>query len=390
MISKILVWIIVNSYFRKITKFDKFATNRAKCAKIFALSHRNGAVDGWVYSYIFKNAVFTLAKSLQRNFFLKILFPGIAIFREKDEPKTYKQKNIRAFKNMLNTLNHTPLCIFPEGTSSLGLSHLPFEKGISTLSATFVKQNKKSLAITPFAIFYDDPTCMGGKVFVNSGEEIIVNSINSDEIQTNLTQNFEKILTSYKSEKDMQNAHKIAILATLFDESKNYGEILLKLQKRNFTNLVQNLQIYEEKIKGKNLLFYKKIAIYPKNILLAFWTLFITSVVVLPTFALNFIPIICAFFAGKKSEEIHTISLYKIIVGYGIGAVFYFILAVLGVVFGGGFGALVVIFALIFSLFGFRLYGAFKKHLFAILNLAIFPNARKNFLRLENEICTNL
>ncbi|MDA3076225.1 1-acyl-sn-glycerol-3-phosphate acyltransferase [Campylobacter sp. JMF_04 NA10] len=390
MISKILVWIIANSYFRKITKFDNFAIKNDNCAKIFALSHRNGAVDGWVYSYIFKNAVFTLAKSLQRNFFLKILFPGIAIFREKDKPKTYKQKNIQAFKNMLNTLNHTPLCIFPEGTSSLGLSHLPFEKGISTLSATFVKQNKKSLAITPFAIFYDDPTCMGGKVFIKQGEQIISNSLNSDEIHANLTKNFEKILTEYKNEEDMQNAHKIAVLATLFDENKNYTEILLNLQNSQKQNLEQNLQIYENETKGKNLLLYKKIAIYPKNILVSFWTLFITSLIVLPTLFINFIPILCGFFAGKKSKETHTISLYKILAGYGVGAVFYAILVVLGMVFGGAKGVLGVIFALIFSLWGLRLYGAFKKHLIAILNFIKFPQGMAKFLRLENEINANL
>ena len=50
--STLLIGIIVMTYFRKICHNIVFEN---KNAQIFALSHRNGAVDGWVYAYIFKS-----------------------------------------------------------------------------------------------------------------------------------------------------------------------------------------------------------------------------------------------------------------------------------------------------------------------------------------------
>ncbi len=85
------------------------------------LSHRNGALDGWVYGRFIPRFVFMMAKQLHKIWWLRVIFPGIAITRQKDDPLHYKRANLNALKTCVQALQDRQiLCIFPEGTSSLG------------------------------------------------------------------------------------------------------------------------------------------------------------------------------------------------------------------------------------------------------------------------------
>ena len=383
--STLFISVIVMTYFRKI--YHNITAEHKNAQQIFALSHRNGAVDGWVYAFILKNAVFTLAQQLHKIFFLRILFPGITLIRRKDiSNKTEQQQNIKAFKQCLHILQKQPLCIFPEGTSDLGIKHLPFENGLSKIAVRAFKKNKNNISITPFAIFYDDPTNMGGRVFVQQGETFNVNTEDSNQIHQQMTHHLEEILLEYNSVDEMNNAHKIAMIYSVFNEKNNYLNALyqLKRQPEIFNKLSNQLESLKNKIT------YKKITIYPVNILLSLWTFLITVIVVLPTFLINAIPLLCGFIAGKKSKDQNTISLFKIVIGYWVGLFYYLILIIIAGVFYSIMGILVVLGLFLFSLWGLKLYGACKKHLYAIINLIVSPNNRKEFLRIYNEINTTL
>ena len=383
--STLFISVIVMTYFRKI--YHNITAEHKNAQQIFALSHRNGAVDGWVYAFILKNAVFTLAQQLHKIFFLRILFPGITLIRRKDiSNKTEQQQNIKAFKQCLHILQKQPLCIFPEGTSDLGIKHLPFENGLSKIAVRAFKKNKNNISITPFAIFYDDPTNMGGRVFVQQGETFNVNTEDSNQIHQQMTHHLEEILLEYNSVDEMNNAHKIAMIYSVFNEKNNYLNALyqLKRQPEIFNKLSNQLKSLKNKIT------YKKITIYPVNILLSLWTFLITVIVVLPTFLINAIPLLCGFIAGKKSKDQNTISLFKIVIGYWVGLFYYLILIIIAGVFYSIMGILVVLGLFLFSLWGLKLYGACKKHLYAIINLIVSPNNRKEFLRIYNEINTTL
>ncbi|MBR2251963.1 MAG: 1-acyl-sn-glycerol-3-phosphate acyltransferase [Neisseriaceae bacterium] len=383
--STLFISVIVMTYFRKI--YHNITAEHKNAQQIFALSHRNGAVDGWVYAFVLKNAVFTLAQQLHKIFFLRILFPGITLIRRKDiSNKTEQQQNIKAFKQCLHILQKQPLCIFPEGTSDLGIKHLPFENGLSKIAVRAFKKNKNNISITLFAIFYDDPTNMGGRVFVQQGETFNVNTEDSNQIHQQMTHHLEEILLEYNSVDEMNNAHKIAMIYSVFNEKNNYLNALyqLKRQPEIFNKLSNQLESLKNKIT------YKKITIYPVNILLSLWTFLITVIVVLPTFLINAIPLLCGFIAGKKSKDQNTISLFKIVIGYWVGLFYYLILIIIAGVFYSITGILVVLGLFLFSLWGLKLYGACKKHLYAIINLIVSPNNRKEFLRIYNEINTTL
>lgn len=47
------------------------------------LSHRNGALDGWVYGRFIPRFVFMMAKQLHKIWWLRVIFPGIAITGKK-------------------------------------------------------------------------------------------------------------------------------------------------------------------------------------------------------------------------------------------------------------------------------------------------------------------
>jgi 1-acyl-sn-glycerol-3-phosphate acyltransferase len=92
---------------------------------LYAVLHRNGAVDGFVYKSIFRRGIFLIAAQLQKNLFSRLFFTGISVVREKDSGD--RGMNSAAMKQCGELLARGgELFVFPEGTSSLGSHHLPF------------------------------------------------------------------------------------------------------------------------------------------------------------------------------------------------------------------------------------------------------------------------
>ena len=105
LIQKVFVWLYITTYFRHIYVPAKC---RLTCANMFILSHRNGAIDGFVYYYAFQKGVFLLAKQLQRNHFLKFIFPGISVYRAKDKEDAIAS-NGAAVRECFNVLKNSLL-----------------------------------------------------------------------------------------------------------------------------------------------------------------------------------------------------------------------------------------------------------------------------------------
>ncbi|MBR1374630.1 MAG: 1-acyl-sn-glycerol-3-phosphate acyltransferase [Cardiobacteriaceae bacterium] len=387
--ASFFAFLVIKTYFRKISIYGE-VKNTENQAEIYLLSHRNGAVDGWVYGYALPNAIFTLAKQLQKNVFIKAVFPGIAIFRKKDS-ENYKTENIAAFKLMLRVLKNkqNSLAIFPEGTSSLGIKHLAFEDGAAQICRSFIRQNKENIAITPVAIFYDAPTELGGKVYIAMGKKNIIEiEENIAEIHKIISTKMEKILVEYDTEQAQKTAHQAALILSLYGKKYDYLEVIYKLRKQaeKLAIIAEKIAEYENKLPIK-LLFYKQVEIFPDNLYISLWTSLITTPLVFFAFICNLLPVILGFFAGKKADEKHTISLFRILTGYPLAILQYVILFLILACFYGVLYSLLFIFiALFFSIWGFNLYGAWKKNLFSVINYLKYRKGQKEFQGLKNEL----
>ena len=67
-IQRLLCLLYVRTYFRHITLIND---SKEHVGNLLIMSHRNGAIDGFVYHSVFPNTRFLLARQLQKNAFLR-------------------------------------------------------------------------------------------------------------------------------------------------------------------------------------------------------------------------------------------------------------------------------------------------------------------------------
>ena len=380
------------------------------------LSHRNGALDGWVYGRFIPRFVFMMAKQLHKLWWLRVIFPGIAITRQKDDPLHYKKANLNALKTCVQALQDRQiLCIFPEGTSSLGHKHLPFEQGAARLAMMSQKASQKvhleatsphsPLYILPMSVFYDDPTLLGGRAFVVYNEPFICpQDMDIEHLHALFSQKLEQILLEYDSQESQEMAHFLASFLSSNTPFTDYYANLIwfhSLQQAQDSQLSKIVNLTQTYRKTPLPSLYKNAPIYPQSFLLSLWTFSICLPIVAFSFLLNLPPLLCGKLSAKLfAKEKHTISLWKAIVGYGVGFVWWGGICItsgicgafgvfdkllaslhrdsafLDLILGCGVGILLALIACGLGIWGLKLYGAFKKHSIALHN-AMFH--RKKF-----------
>jgi 1-acyl-sn-glycerol-3-phosphate acyltransferase len=125
-------------------------------ATLYVASHRNGAVDGYVYMQVLPGLEFMLAEQLKRNPFVRLFFNGIGVVRDKDvSADTDQSGNAAALLACTAQLaGGGTLMVFPEGTSELGYRHLPFRKGAARIADACIEAGTV-LRIAPVALHYE-------------------------------------------------------------------------------------------------------------------------------------------------------------------------------------------------------------------------------------------
>lgn len=140
---------------------------------LFLALHRNGAVDGFVYRAVLPETLFLISTQLRRHPLGQLFFTGIEVVRNKDDGD--RQINAGAMQKCRAWLEFGGcLCVFPEGTSSLGPKHLPFKSGAIHLILDYLAANasQSTLNVIPLGIHYESPTQFRGRVEVVAGMAI--------------------------------------------------------------------------------------------------------------------------------------------------------------------------------------------------------------------------
>jgi 1-acyl-sn-glycerol-3-phosphate acyltransferase len=131
--------------------------------------HRNGAVDGFLLHAIHPRLEFMIAGRLVRQWWQRVFFAGIPVERAQDG----KADNSESMAQCLEHLKRDgALCVFPEGTSSLGPRHLPYHSGAARLALAFEEATGRLPRIVPVGLHYQDPGCFRSRVEVSIGEAL--------------------------------------------------------------------------------------------------------------------------------------------------------------------------------------------------------------------------
>ena len=359
-------------YFRKIALYGK-ENIPPKGPVLFIGLHKNGAVDGFVYHRTLSPVVFMLAAQLRRNPIIRLFFDGIEVTRDKDKEA---RSNIAALKKCISLLgNGGRLFVFPEGTSSLGPAHLPFKEGAAILASRFNFEKGKSLTVVPCAVFYDDPTHLGGKAEVVAGTPLLfTHPVDRKEIHRLFTQALETVGIDFADETQQRTTQQAAALLSLYGEVP-YCVFLRKISAD--PALYKAATEVLAQLKHTGLKEYKGVPIFPRSIVNSVWTWCITAPFVLYAFLWNLLPI-CAgsICAAKLADDTNVISLWKIIPSFTLGLLLTGLELIL-------FPRLTVL-SLAVSLLGFMVYGAWRKHTVSLYNLLRWPQGMKSFNELRN------
>jgi len=312
---------ILGVYFARVTVINRNRLPRQGPALYLGL-HRNGAVDGFVYHRALGGPAFMISTQLRKNWFARLFFTGIAVARPKDEAE--RSGNQAALKQCLDSLRGGgALCVFPEGTSSLGPRHLPFKSGAAWLIMDYLERRGPRLQVVPVGIHYECPWAFRGKVEVVVGKPIALDlpeGLSSREklkaLKLRIQAGLEEVGINVPSATDQRRIERLAYAATLATP-RSYFKSLKALERGIPEPLRTAGANLEPKLAEAKLLFHQGVPLFPMGwVGLYAMALALLAPAVLGAIALNLPPFVAGWAAGQKLPDgRNVVSLWKILVG---------------------------------------------------------------------------
>ena len=164
-------------YYRRV---DILGTPCRDRPTLYLLSHRNGAIDGFVYQKALGDTPSLISVQLLRGP-LRLLFDGIPVVRGKDRarygiPADAVAAPVAAAIAQLRAGGS--LALYPEGTSDWGYRPLPYHSGMAVIVAK-LRAAGVDFVVQPAAAYYSKPdgfrsrvSLIFGAPFVPQGESV--------------------------------------------------------------------------------------------------------------------------------------------------------------------------------------------------------------------------
>jgi len=339
---------------------------------VFVSLHRNGAVDGFVIRCLAQDITFLITRNLLRNKFLRLLFNGIEVLRDRDSGNRRQrfECNNAAIDHCLDLLNlGGKLVIFPEGTSSLGPKHLPFQGGAARILFRFLETYpEQPITVVPLGLHYERAWAFRSRAHILVGESFPVdlphNLSDRDALNyvgDSLQSSLEKVGANFSSSKDQERAEAIAYASTL-GTNFSYAQSLTWISRNPSSQLASRWDAFDELASQECLWRHQHVPLVPlrKSYLVAYclWFLILAPLVLAATL-LNALPIALTGALTKRfADDQNVIALTRIIVGLPTFVLWAATVGLAGAI-SGQLWLLGVHLAI--SLLGFLAYYRFKK-----------------------------
>jgi 1-acyl-sn-glycerol-3-phosphate acyltransferase len=333
-------WLCVRIYFERLTVLHPGRLPEGGPALYVAL-HRNGAVDGFVYHQVVPRGIFLVSTQLLRGFFARLFFCGIAVARKHDEED--HSQNDAALRQCIQLLaDGGELIVFPEGTSSLGPSHLPFKSGAVRIALDALARGVP-LRIVPLGIHYERAWAFRSKVEVVVGEPVstelpagLSELGRLKEMRRRMTIALESVGTNFASVEAQQNAERLAYAATL-GTPRTYFDSLKSLETGVPEPLLARWRELEPHLASRRVLLHQGVPLFPTGP----WVLYAALLLVLGPIVLagalvNLPPLLAGWLAARKfADGPNVVALWRILVGLPL-LVLWFGLVTVPLLFLGG------------------------------------------------------
>lgn len=310
---------------------------------VFYISHRNGAVDGYVVQKLMTNAMSMVSVQLTVHPYLKYFFSGIPVLRAKD-----KERFAGLEKELGNPILHSiahvqaggSLCIYPEGSSQWGYTHLPYQEGGAKIIRHLI-QKGQAFHVRTVGLFYDAPDQFRSNVDVVVSEPIEITPQREQE-STKMWERriFEQINKKLEAMsvhcRDMAHFEAVSAWAKYLRETKGYyGTHFIATQNQpNYPVLPEPTPVKKSWVDIFSL------------ICTLYFMLLISPVLLL------------GWLAGKKADAKNTVSFFKILATAPVLIIW------LGIIITLSFFHPLLMASLVLAVLGFKAYPNIKQRFF--------------------------
>lgn len=354
-------------------------------AVLYVATHRNGALDTAPYMFTVPGAVPMVSAQLHRNPLGRFLFHGIPVARAKDRERGMAADNQQAVEHCIALLRDGGrLFVMPEGTSSLGFKHLPFQRGAARIAHAALEAGV-ALSIVPLGVHYEDPTAWQSRVEVLVGEVLRpAPGDNVAAIHRLIAQGLESVGANFASEDAQRHAEALAYAATLGTDA-SYALSLKHFEQTPAENLAEIVQPLEALVRQEHLCRHQGIpllTVVPWPLYALYWLVLAPPVV---GFCLLNAPVLAAgFIASRKLPDApNVVAFWRMVAGLPVGLAWAALLSA-GLALGCGLAAVAVYWAV--SIAGIGAWYRFRKLSIALCSGLFHAQARPALMQAWHEL----
>lgn len=298
-------------------------------AVLFVSLHRNGAVDGFVLQNLLPQARFLVARRLRRSRLLRLFFHGIEVVRRRDTPDRRKRFSVNeaALEECRSLLAAGgELVVFPEGTSSLGPRHLPFEAGAARILHAFLESCPgMPVTVVPLGLHYERAWVFRSRMEVVVGRPIptaIPSGLSGREslrwLKDRIEAGLEAVGADFASPADQERAEALAYASTL-GTPRSYARSLMRLVKGVPPGLADRWETFDAEAHAGGLWRHQGVPLLPRERrhlpLYGLWFLIVAPVVAAAAL-LNAPPLLLSWMAARRcADDLNVVALTSLVAG---------------------------------------------------------------------------
>ena len=216
-------------YYRRV---DILGTPCRDRPTLYLLSHRNGAIDGFVYQKALGDTPSLISVQLLRGP-LRLLFDGIPVVRGKDRarygiPADAVAAPVAAAIAQLRAGGS--LALYPEGTSDWGYRPLPYHSGMAVIVAKLLAAGA-DFVVQPAAAYYSKPDGFRSRVSLNMGAPFTPQGESVAELQDELAAALDAVSVNCADAAHFNQVQHAAWQAA--QQGEDYGVAFLRAQRAN-------------------------------------------------------------------------------------------------------------------------------------------------------------
>jgi len=297
--------------FRRIRQYGRHHIP-ATGPSLFACTHRNGAIDGYVVHMALARPLFILGANLTGSLYTRFFFGGHLDINRNPQTHSDNRKNQQQFAAAAKmAAAGRQVVMFPEGTSWLGPTLRPIRKGMAYLIRQVLKELPE-LGVVPVALHYERGNEFRSDVELHFGAPLYFapeTTQDLDAMTTTLTNALNDIAVNFASPADQVRGECFAHAAMHLEPELSHRNLCRSFARSGLPQELQrNLESPSTCVRTP---------ILPNGpVITEFLRVLLLTMFVLPALLLNLPTCLGAFLIARRyADDTNVVTLWRLLSG---------------------------------------------------------------------------